>query len=116
MASKAGGGIKSNKLVRPSVRTGRRAEAINERGVAQFGTARGNHATERAKLLKGDVEKVRGAERKAGQPGSVPLGNAVAASTVAGPGGSRTVSHCGSQGQFGPVAGAPRPQGRSFDD
>jgi hypothetical protein len=113
----AGGGINSNKLVHKPVRTGMRTRAINERGVSQIGSSIGNHSTDKAKRLTGGVEPVRGALRPAGGPGGVPLGNEVAARTVAKPGGSRTLyGQCGSQSQYGPAAGSPKPQGRSFDE
>jgi hypothetical protein len=43
-----------------------------------------------------------------GSASQVPSGNAVAASTVAGPGGSRTVYKSGYQMQHGPSAGRPK--------
>jgi hypothetical protein len=42
------------------------------------------------------------------------LGNECAVRTVAGPGGSRTVSPTGGQGQHGPVEGRVKPEGRDI--
>lgn len=112
----SGGGLGMNKKVKVPVRVGQRAEAIREKGVAQIGTLRGDHSTSRSKILTGDVEKVRGAQRTPSQPGGVPLGNVTAAATVAGPGGSRNLyGQSGSQRMYGSPAGSARPQGRSFD-
>jgi hypothetical protein len=55
-----------------------------------------------------------GPEKFTAAPPSVALGNSVAASTVCGPGGSRSVMPSGGQGQHGPVAGKPAPQGRDI--
>jgi hypothetical protein len=94
MAKLSGGGITSNKLVREGVRSGPpNTNIISPRGVSQYGYATGG-------MMKGsgsftgrnsalDVN-----EGTASQPRS---GNDVAASTVAGPGGSRTVYRAGSQ-------------------
>jgi hypothetical protein len=112
--AKAGGGINSNKVVQKPVKVGQRAEAINERGVSQIGSNLGNKATDKPGILKGGVEPFRGAPRPPGSPGGVELGNSVAARTVCGPGGSREVSKSGAQGQHGPVAGTPKPQGRDI--
>jgi hypothetical protein len=110
MANKAGGGINSRNVVRPGVRNGAPARAQSPRGVSQYGSAMGNHATEGGgRTLKGGVETVPGRSMP-----SVKLGNEVAASTVSGPGGSRTVMRSGSQGQTGPAAGTPKPAGRDI--
>ena len=74
--------------------------------MSQIGQNIGNKAMNDPKRLTKSVEPVRGAA----MPG-VKLGNEVAASTVCGPGGSRTVMRSGSQAQTGPVAGSPRPGG-----
>jgi hypothetical protein len=75
--------------------------------------AMGNKSTEHTRRLN-PIENLRGAQRPAGSPGGVDLGNKVAARTVCGPGGSREVSKSGSQQQWGPVAGTPKPQGREI--
>jgi hypothetical protein len=109
--SRAGGGLHSKNVVQKPVKVGQRAEAINERGVSQVGQAMGNKSTDQTKRLS-PIENLRGAQRPAGSPGGVDLGNKVAASTVCGVGGSRDVQRSGSQGQHGPVApGQPRPKG-----
>ena len=100
---KAGGGIRSRVVTEKPVRYGERARKINERGVAQIGTSRGNHATNRAGLLKGDVERVRGQLRPSGGPGGVPLGNEVARNVGKGGCGTGRVLYgkSGSQQQYG---------------
>jgi hypothetical protein len=69
-------GISSNKLVRPGQKHGQSARAQNPKGVAQYGTHRGNHAMNDPKVLHGDVEKV--PMGRMGGVGSQPLGNEVA--------------------------------------
>jgi hypothetical protein len=106
----SGGGLGSKNVVRPNVRTGTAARAQNPRGVSQIGQNLGNHSTDNGgKKLTKSVEPVRGAAMPG--VGAVKLGNQVAAETVCGPGGSRTVMRSGSQAQTGPVAGSPRPGG-----
>lgn len=66
----SGGGIKTNKLVRPGLRGGSgSADRINPGAVARMGAHIGNHAME-----SGTV-KVRPAPLVAGQAPAVPLGN-----------------------------------------
>lgn len=112
-ANKKGGGYGGREHKSVGVRDGQRGRAINERGVAQIGSSRGNHATERAGLLTEDIEPVRRGLRPAGSPGAIPLGNEVA--TNVGKGGCGTgrtlYGQSGSQGTHGPVAGTPKPQG-----
>lgn len=98
---KAGGGPRSRVVTEKPVRYGERARKINERGVAQIGTNRGNHATEKAGLLKGDVERVRGELKPSGGPGGVMLGNETA--KLCGPRGEgRTLyGQAGSQKMYG---------------
>jgi hypothetical protein len=107
-SGKAGGGILSNKLKQVGVRTGQPAKVQRPMGVSQIGQSLGNHATAQGKPLTRSVEPVRGAALPSGL--SVKLGNQVAAETVCGPGGSRTVMRSGVQGQHGPVnPGLPGP-------
>jgi hypothetical protein len=94
MASKAGGGIRSNKNVSPSYKHGRAAMEKRPAGVSQFGSAMGNHGTGSSKPIPGAVENVRGNRT----PISGELGNRVAEQTTCGPGGSRVVMKTGSQG------------------
>jgi hypothetical protein len=104
------GGQHSKNVVEKPVKVGRRAEAINERGVSQIGSSMGNKVTDKAKSLSRSIEPVIGAQRGPTQPGGFPQGNAVAAATVCGPGGSREVSKSGSQGVQGSVnPGVARP-------
>jgi len=94
------GGPFSSKNVSPKIRTGPPStEKINPKGVAQLG---GKVGEKRA------VEKIH-----AGTMSQVPPGNLVAAKTVCGPGGSRTVSKAGSQAQTG-SGGPARPAGGHF--
>jgi hypothetical protein len=104
--SRSGGGIAGKNVTQKPVRYGERARKINERGVAQIGTNRGNHATEKAGLLKGDVERVRGQLKPARGPGGIPLGNEVARNVGKGGCGTGRVLYgqSGSQGQHGPSA------------
>jgi hypothetical protein len=109
MAKNAGGGINSRVVKSVSVRNGSAARVQNPRGVSQIGSNIGNHATGDGKILRKAVEPVRGSS----MPG-VKLGNQVAAETVCGVGGSRSVMRSGSQGQQGPAAGKVAPQGRDI--
>jgi hypothetical protein len=113
---KAGGGINSKQHVSKPVRYGDRATKINPRGVAQIGTNRGNHATTRSALLTGDVEPVSVGKNPAGGPGSVTLGNEITTNVKGGgPGKGRVLyGQSGSNQTYGPVAGAPKPQGRDI--
>jgi hypothetical protein len=99
--SRSGGGIAGKNVTQKPVKYGERARKINERGVAQIGTNRGNHATEKAGLLKGDVERVRGELKPSGGPGGVMLGNETA--KLCGPRGEgRTLyGQAGSQKMYG---------------
>jgi hypothetical protein len=107
-----GGGIASRQHVAKPVRTGQRAEAINEKGVAQIGSSMGNHATDGRRAVN-PVEKVRGAPRPAGGPSGVPLGNAVAGNVgKGGVGTGRTLyGQSGTNQVHGKVAGSPKPWG-----
>lgn len=111
MAKSSRGGIKSRNVTNRPVRTGAAARAQNPRGVAQYGSAMGNHSTEGGgKKLTKAVETVPGRSIP-----SVKLGNEVAASTTCGPGGSRTVMRSGGQGMHGaPAPGNPPPSGELF--
>jgi hypothetical protein len=107
---RGGGGIGSRATTKTTIyNAGYPAERINPRGVSQIGSNIGNHSTERSKILTGGVEPVRG--RDLVRPGQPKLGNELAVSSVCGPGGSREVMRSGSQGQTGPAAGSPKPQG-----
>jgi hypothetical protein len=101
----AGGGIRSNKVVRPATRPGMAAKGVNPGHAAQLGRALGNKGTDSAKRLNPVEPKF----TQSPVSNAVRLGNEVAASTVCGPGGSRTVMRSGAQGQHGaPAQGNPR--------
>jgi hypothetical protein len=103
------GGIGSRVVVEKPVRTGQNAREMRPAGVAQYGAAIGNKATDHAGVLRGGVEPVVG-QRK---PISVVLGNEKALDVgCGGPGTGREVMRSGSQGQHGPVAGTTKPEGR----
>jgi hypothetical protein len=83
---KSGGGITSNKLVRPSVKTGQPAKGTSPAAADYLGQAT---AFKKESVGVGP-----------GFPSQ--LGNALALNVGAGgPGTGRTVHHCGSQGQHG---------------
>jgi hypothetical protein len=104
----AGGGINSRVNKSVSVRTGAPARGISPGATSQFGSSVGNHATDRAKSTGYRGERYLEGKTPAG--GAVRLGNEVAASTVCGVGGSRTVMRSGGQGQHGATnPGQPNP-------
>jgi hypothetical protein len=109
MAKKdSGGGLTSNKLVRPSVKTGSAATGVRPGYPDLLGNMRGSHVTDGrelpAKLTPMQTVK---------PPISVPLGNEVATNVGAGgPGKGRVVMATGSQGQHGAAMSArPAPTG-----
>ena len=114
--SNAGGGIRSKNVTRQPVRYGERAREMHPKGVSQIGTQRANHSTNSSKILRKDIEPVRGELKPSGGPGGVPLGNEVAKNVgKGGPGAGRVLyGQSGSQGQHGPVAGSPKPAGRDM--
>ena len=91
---KSGGGITSNKRVEVGVRLGSANRAVTPAGAAQLGAHLGNHS-DRGTTGGNPATPLYGG--KALNP--TPMGNAVTASTVAGPGGSRTVYRSGYQSQ-----------------
>jgi hypothetical protein len=95
---KPGGGIASRVNVQPRVRTGTGSHSTRPAGVSQIGYAVGDHSTHSAKSTGYRGERLHNPSKNF-QP--VPFGNQVAATTVCGVGGSRTTSHCGSQGVHG---------------
>jgi hypothetical protein len=102
MAKKlSGGGIQSNKLARPGIKSGPpRTNVVSPASADQIG---------QTVAFKKDPLPIRTAPQ-------VPMGNAVALNVGKGsPGAGRTTHHCGSQGRHGsPVAGEAR-QGGSAD-
>jgi len=80
----SGGGITSNKLVRPGVKAGPpRTNVISPGAVSRMGILVGP-GSKVGPLIKGTAPQV-------------PMGNAVAAATKCGPGGSRELFRSGSQ-------------------
>jgi hypothetical protein len=94
---KSGGGITSNKLVKPGIRTGQPYQGTSPAAAAQLGAS-----TAFPKEQVGVGPAYTGSK----------LGNEIATNVGAGgPGKGRTTMHCGSQGVHGPVnPGEPRPQ------
>ena len=112
----SGGGIGMNKNVQPSVRTGSGSKSTRPAGVSQIGYQVGDHTTSRPGSSGYKGEKLHGPAERNFQP--VKFGNELATNIgKGGPGTGRTLyGQSGQQGQHGPVAGSPRPQGRGFDE
>jgi hypothetical protein len=112
MANKpSGGGIQSNKLVHPSVRTGAGSKGINPGWVSQVGVAMGTHAQESGSRTLNPFDKMHTKDPNFG----VKFGNEVALNSKSAPGQGRTIHATGSQGQYGPAApGNPPPDGPIF--
>jgi hypothetical protein len=107
----AGGGIGMNKNVKVPVRTGSGAHSKNPGWVAQLGQSQGSHVTAESE------SKYRGDPMQRGPSfnSPVPFGNEKALDVGrGGPGTGRTTHHCGSQSQWGDVAGNPKPAGRQI--
>jgi hypothetical protein len=109
----SGGGYGMSKNVSPPVRTGVGGLSARPAGVAQIGTAVGDHVTNRPGSTGYRGEKLHSPERNF-QP--VKLGNEVALNVKGGgPGAGRTLyGQSGLQGTHGPVAGSRRPPGRQI--
>jgi hypothetical protein len=104
----SGGGYGMNKNVSPPVRTGSGSFNARPAGVAQIGTAIGDHSTNSGRSTGYRGEKLHGpAERNF----PTKFGNEVAANTVCGPGSSRTIYKTGAQDLHG-SGGPQKPQGR----
>jgi hypothetical protein len=100
MRRAVGGGVNSNKVVSRNVRVGTPAKGVRPAAISQFGSSIGNKITDGGKTAyRGE----RYLEGKTPAGGNVRLGNEVAASTVCGVGGSRTVMRSGGQGTHGAV-------------
>ena len=112
MAKLSGGGITSNKLVRPGVRSGPPStNKIDPRGVSQYGYATGSKMKEPGSFTTENsalpVNQGTGAQ--------VPMGNAVALIVGGGgPGTGRTLYRTGTQAVHGPVAGPAPVRGREI--
>src|SRR6476646_10028488 len=101
MRKLSGGGIQSNKLVRPGIRTGSPRRGSSPAAADQLG---------QSTAFKKENVEVRPAYNS-----GVPLGNAKTLDVgTGGPGKGRQTHHCGSQGQHGPVAGQPRTESRDI--
>jgi hypothetical protein len=111
MTKLSGGGLTSNKLVRPGVKSGPAStNVVNPRGVSQYGHATPGKMRQGAHTGDNTAEKV--FERKAAEP---PMGNAVSLNVgKGGPGTGRTVHYSGTQQQHGPSAGQREPFGRDI--
>jgi hypothetical protein len=108
--AKSGGGATGKNVRNVGVRTGSpTANKVSPQAVSGLGLAKGNHA-ETVGTVKRPPEPL-----VTGRGPQVPLGNAVAQNVgKGGPGAGRVVHARGSQGQHGPVAGSPQPQGRDI--
>ena len=109
---KPAGGAKRRVVVSKPVRKGPGAQAVNKRWVSQIGQSMGNHVSG----IEGGGRELRGvrADPYKGASFHGPgQGNAIAAATVCGPGGSRTVYKTGAQHG---LTTRSMSKGRSFDD
>jgi len=107
--SNAGGGYGSSVVTERPVRTGSGARAIGPGGVSQLGNKVGSHVT------RGQDSDYRGDAFNIGRGyNPTPYGNEVAANTMCGPGGSRTIyssgGQSGSSGHGSSNPGNPQPQ------
>ena len=107
--NKVAGGIGSRNVVNKPVITGKPAYGVGPGWASQLGSNIGNHATDGRSKLPYRGEAMRDGKVPAG--GAVALGNAVAAATKCGVGGSRTIYATGSQGKPGPTR-SPNATGR----
>jgi hypothetical protein len=99
----SGGGSTSNKLTKPSIKTGNPAKGVNPGHVSYTGSKLGNHATNSGgKKLENFTPHNTNPPTNAGAP----LGNEVAlraSGAKAGPGADRQVMRSGTQGTHGPA-------------
>jgi hypothetical protein len=104
----AGGGHGSKVVVEKPVKTGRGNLGVSVGSVSQLGNKIGNHVTAdggKSTNYRGEGPIHQGAGFRPAE-----MGNAVAAATKCGVGGSRTIYSSGSQGTQGPVnPGKPSP-------
>lgn len=104
----SGGGIGSNKVVhRSAPKVEPRVQGVRPAHVAQIGTQLGTHVTQRGTPVGGAFEP---RNTKAYSPPVGPTDNVAAV----GVGGGRDIHRSGAQGQHGPVAGQPKPEGRDI--
>jgi hypothetical protein len=105
--SGGGGGYGSKNVVHPNVKTGRGNLGVSVGRTGQLGNMQGSHTTDgKETSYRGEGPIHQG---PAFRP--VEMGNAVAASTKCGPGGSRTIYRTGSQDQHGGTGGPPETSG-----
>jgi hypothetical protein len=96
----AAGGPGSRQVVQKPQRLGQPASGVSPGWASQLGAGISDHITNKSSTgYRG--EKMMDGKVPGG--GNQRLGNAVAASTVCGPGGSRTVHSCGSQTGVSPT-------------
>jgi hypothetical protein len=110
--AKSGGGIGMNKNVSGKVYGGSRTtQVVSPRGVSQLGAAQGGKLKREGSFtgVNSSLPVFEG-----NKPAATQMGNAVAASTVCGVGGSRTVYKTGTQMTHGPVRGPAPVQGREI--
>jgi len=114
MRGSGGGGYGSRPHVEKPVKTGSGSRGTHPGGVAQLGQHVGDHTTNRPGSSGYRGEPLH--QDRSFQP--VKFGNELATNVgKGGPGAGRTLyGQSGQQGQHGPVAGSPRPQGRGFDE
>ena len=113
MANKlSGGGITSNKLVHPNVKTGpASSNKMDPRGVSQYGYSPGSTLDRSGSF----TTKNSALPVNAGTLVQVPSGNQVALNVgQGGPGTGRTVYRTGTQQMHGPAAGPAPVQGRDI--
>ena len=113
MKKLSGGGITSNKLVRPGVRTGPAStNKISPRGVSQYGYATGSRISGTGSYTTENTAL----PVRAGAAKQEPLGNTIALNVKGGgPGAGRTVMRTGTQGLHGPVVQGSTPPGQPRD-
>jgi len=109
---KTGGGIQSRVVKRVGIHGGSRTTtAVSPRGISQLGASQGGKLRREGSFTStSSALPFFEGPRQAAEP----MGNAVAASTKAGPGGSRTVYKTGTQQLHGSVAGPAPVQGREI--
>jgi hypothetical protein len=102
MAKLSGGGITSNKLVKPGVRAGARTtQKVDVGGVSQIGQAMGARRRDNVVTTQSSAKPMFQGNAQA----ATPLGNELATNVgKGGPGTGRTIYDRGTQAQTGPAA------------
>jgi hypothetical protein len=111
--ARSGGGINSSVVKQVGIQGGSRTtQPVSPRGVSQFGYSPGSTLDKSGSFTtKSSALPVFEAKK----PNPVPFGNTEAAAAVAGPGGSRTIYHSGTQAVHGPVVAGSTPAGQPRD-